>query len=62
MNRSLYDSIDFDHPFDHPDNAAAAATPVESYLCPTAIPQADRAAKSVTADCSASESWTAATR
>ncbi len=37
--QSLYEAIDFDQPFDHPDNVDAAATPVETYLCPTAIPR-----------------------
>ncbi|QDT02629.1 hypothetical protein K227x_10070 [Rubripirellula lacrimiformis] len=37
--QSLYQSIDFDLAFDHPDNAVAAATPVQTYLCPTAIPR-----------------------
>lgn len=37
--QGLYEAIDFQLPYDHPDNAEAAATPVETYLCPTAIPR-----------------------
>ena len=37
--QSLHESINFDLAFDHPDNAAAAATKVPTYLCPTAIPK-----------------------
>ena len=36
---ALYQAIDFDYAYDHPINAVAAATPVETYLCPTAIPR-----------------------
>ncbi|KAA5544390.1 DUF1559 domain-containing protein [Roseiconus nitratireducens] len=35
----LYEAVDFDLAYDHPRNAAAAAVVVESYLCPTEIPQ-----------------------
>ena len=38
QEQSLYDSIDFHLAFDHPDNAEAAATQVQAYRCPTAIP------------------------
>lgn len=34
----LYEAVDFEYAFDHPGNAVAAATVVESYLCPTEIP------------------------
>lgn len=37
--QALYEAIDFNYGFDHPKNADAAATVVESYLCPTEIPQ-----------------------
>ena len=37
--QALYESIDFDLPYDHPGNATAASTKVQSYLCPTAIPR-----------------------
>ena len=36
---ALYDAIDFDYPYDHPRNHDAASTVVESYLCPTEIPE-----------------------
>lgn len=36
---ALYESIDFDYAFDHPKNAEAAAVVVETYLCPTEIPE-----------------------
>ncbi len=38
-HQPLYEAVDFDLAYDHPDNAEAAATPVEAYLCPTAIPK-----------------------
>tara|TARA_R110002049_G_scaffold2750_8_gene22258 strand:+ start:208672 stop:209487 length:816 start_codon:yes stop_codon:yes gene_type:complete len=37
--QALHESIDFGLAYDHPDNAVAAATKVQSYLCPTAIPK-----------------------
>ncbi len=37
--QALYDAIDFNYPFDHPVNEKAASVVVESYLCPTEIPQ-----------------------
>lgn len=37
--QALYEAINFDLAFDHAENATAAATVVESYLCPTEIPQ-----------------------
>ena len=37
--QALYESIDFDLAYDHPKNAVPAATKVQSYLCPTAIPR-----------------------
>ena len=37
--QSLYESINFDLAYDDPVNADAAATSVETYLCPTAIPK-----------------------
>lgn len=37
--QALYDAVDFEYAFDHPRNAKAAAVVVESYLCPTEIPQ-----------------------
>ncbi|WP_231741936.1 DUF1559 domain-containing protein [Stieleria varia] len=35
----LYEAVDFDYAFDHPKNADAAAVVVESYMCPTEIPE-----------------------
>ncbi len=35
--QSLYESVDFDVPYDHSANEVAAAVDVETYLCPTAI-------------------------
>jgi len=37
--QALHEAIDFHLPYDHPQNASAAATKIPSYLCPTAIPQ-----------------------
>ena len=37
--QALYEAVDFEYAFDHPKNAKAAAVVVESYLCPTEIPQ-----------------------
>lgn len=37
--QALYEAIDFEYAFDHPRNAEAASVVVESYLCPTEIPQ-----------------------
>ncbi len=37
--QSLYEAVDFNYAYDDPKNAEAAATPVEVYLCPTAIPR-----------------------
>ncbi|PAY16959.1 prepilin-type cleavage/methylation domain-containing protein [Rhodopirellula sp. SM50] len=37
--QALYEAVDFNYAFDHPRNADAAAVVVESYLCPTEIPQ-----------------------
>ena len=37
--QSLYNSINLNVPYDHALNADAAATPVETYLCPTAVPK-----------------------
>lgn len=39
---SVYEGIDFEYPFDHPRNAEAGATAIETYLCPStprAIPR-----------------------
>lgn len=37
---AVYSQIDFNYAFDHPVNAKAAATPIETYLCPsTSRPQ-----------------------
>ena len=37
---AVYSQIDFNYAFDHPVNAEAAATPIETYLCPsTSRPQ-----------------------
>jgi prepilin-type N-terminal cleavage/methylation domain-containing protein len=36
---ALYEAIEFDLAFDHPLNVQAAATAVETYLCPTALPR-----------------------
>ena len=35
----LYEAVDFDLAFDHPENAEAASVIVESYLCPTQVPR-----------------------
>jgi prepilin-type N-terminal cleavage/methylation domain-containing protein/prepilin-type processing-associated H-X9-DG protein len=32
---AAFEQIDFDYPFDHPVNAEVAATPIETYLCPS---------------------------
>jgi prepilin-type N-terminal cleavage/methylation domain-containing protein/prepilin-type processing-associated H-X9-DG protein len=32
---AIYEQIDFNYPFDHPVNDAAAATIIETYLCPS---------------------------
>ncbi|MCG8653826.1 MAG: DUF1559 domain-containing protein [Pirellulales bacterium] len=37
--QGLYEAVDFNLAYDHPGNAEAAATPVEAYLCPTAVPR-----------------------
>lgn len=37
--QSLYEAVDFEFAYDHSINAKAAATPVETYLCPTQIPK-----------------------
>ena len=37
--QALYEKIDFDYAYDHLENEEAAGTPVETYLCPTAIPR-----------------------
>ena len=36
---SLYEQINFDLPYDHPENQTAAKHKVATYLCPTAIPR-----------------------
>ena len=37
--QALYEAVDFDFAFDHPRNRDAASVVVESYLCPTEVPQ-----------------------
>ena len=37
--QTLYEAVDFDYAYDHPRNKKAAETVVESYLCPTEIPE-----------------------
>ncbi len=37
--QSLYDAIDFNYAYDHPNNVEAAATVVETYMCPTEVPE-----------------------
>lgn len=37
--QSLYEKIDFEYAYDHANNAEAAKTAVNVYLCPTAIPK-----------------------
>ncbi len=32
---AIYGQVDFNYPFDHARNAAAAQTPIETYLCPS---------------------------
>ncbi|QDV87875.1 hypothetical protein TBK1r_69070 [Stieleria magnilauensis] len=43
--QALYEAVDFNYAFDHPRNADAASVVVESYLCPTEIPQGNRRAE-----------------